>query len=111
MAGGSAIAESVPVRLEFSVPLEVSKEEIVVTENEAIERAWEAIRCKNVEVVGLVKVKKITTAAISPSVAASGDFWSVRFKRPTTPGEFSPGDEVIVRVYERTGEAVLVMGK
>ena len=82
-----------------------------MTEKEAIERAWEAIRCKNIEVVGLSKARKITAAEISPSVAALGDFWSGRFKRPTTPGEFSPGNEAIIRVYERTGEAVFVLGK
>jgi len=84
----------------------------MLTEQEAVERAWAVIRGKGITVTGLESVRKVQTAQMPPAIAALGDIWAVSFGRPKAPGERSPGtDSVFVRVLDRTGEATLMLSK
>jgi len=83
----------------------------MLTEQEAVERAWAVVRAKGIVVTGPESVRKVQTAQMSPPIAAMGDIWAIRFSLPEVPGEFSPGDSVFVQVLERTGEATLVPSK
>jgi len=84
----------------------------MLTEQEAVERAWTVVRSTDIAVTGLESVRKVQTALMPPSIEALGDIWAVSFARPRVPGERSPGtDSVFVQVSDRTGEATLVLSK
>ena len=55
----------------------------MLTEQEAVERAWTVVRSTDIAVTGLESVRKVQTALMPPSIEALGDIWAVSFARPT----------------------------
>ena len=84
----------------------------MLSEQEAVERAWAVIRATGITVTGLERVRKVQAAQLPPGFTATGDVWAFTFARPKVPGEcVAGGDFVHVRVSDRTGEATLVLSK
>ena len=79
----------------------------MLTEQEAVEKAWALIRERKVHVVGLEHDHKFSTAHATLSSGPRGDFWSVIFAVPRDPQVRIPGDSVVVLVSDGTGEAVI----
>jgi hypothetical protein len=85
----------------------------MLTEQEAIEKAWIVVRREGVLVTGLKNVRKISIEDLLPHMKDSGPIWSVSFAQPAIEGggRVADGNCVYVRVFDRTGEATIVLSK
>ena len=81
----------------------------MLTEQEAVEKARIAICTKGIVVTGLEQVRKVSVEHLPPHMKDLGDVWSVSFALPKVEGRVIGGNCVRIRVFDRTGEAEIVL--
>jgi hypothetical protein len=78
----------------------------MITEQEAVTRAWELVNRERIRVRGLRSAKMGVAPGFLPQWAARGDVWEVIFNLNVPPG-MSPDIAAII-VDRETGEAATV---
>lgn len=78
----------------------------MITEQEAVKRAWELVNREKIRVRGLRSAKMGVAPGFLPDWAARGDVWEVVFDLNVPPG-MSPDIAAII-IDRETGEATMV---
>jgi hypothetical protein len=82
----------------------------MITEQEAVERAWELDRIEKLEVRGVRLVRMDTPPEFLAGWGSRGAAWSVLFDLDVPPDRVLSPDVVSILVDRQTGEAMVIRG-
>lgn len=77
----------------------------MITEKEAIERAWELVRRENLRVRDVRSAREAQAPAFLPNWASRGQVWRVVFDLDIPPDCVMSPDILVIIVDQQTGEA------
>lgn len=82
----------------------------MITEQEAIERAWILIRREGIKVSEVQSIRKLSASCMPGDLSVGDDIWTVQFALDLPDDEVWSPEAVFIDVNCRTGEAVASEG-